>query len=238
MITEKRLSLTHNSFWSSAIPMASRYIRRRNLELGRWDDEFESALDENRGVINEAGFRLYAASLEQSVAPSDLTPESSETAVRSAVEFIRRFREFARTDVGYPSPAAVDEATALAERLGAFVERCDAGRVQVAPYFRGCGWVDECNGDLLVDSMLCEVKASEHRFRGRDLRQVLTYAALNFASREYEISSICLVNPRLGVFLEEDLESLCQELAGTSASEVLGEVVAYISQPNWRDEAV
>lgn len=66
----------------------------------------------------------------------------------------------------------------------------------------------------LIDKVLCEVKAGESRFQGRDFRQVLIYAALNFQSRRYDIDSVCLVNPRLGIYLQEDLNNLCLKLAG------------------------
>lgn len=218
--------------------MATRYIRRRNIELGRWTRKYSSSLKGNRGVINEMTFRIFWRCRDHNVTPAELGIESTRLAANEAVDFIRRFREFSRSDVRDPIAEEVEEAKELAARLQQFVDRCEPERVVVAPSFAGCGWVDECNGDMLIDSMLCEVKAGEHKFRSRDLRQVLTYAALNMASRDYNISSVCLVNPRLGVFLQEDLDELCQELSGSSASDVLGEIVSYISQPNWRDEAV
>ena len=72
---------------------------------------------------------------------------------------------------------------------------------------------------------------------GRDFRQVLIYAPLNFQSRRYDIDSVCLVNPRLGIYLQEDLNNLCLELAGAPAIEVFAEIID-VSQPHWMDEAV
>lgn len=94
------------------------------------------------------------------------------------------------------------------------------------------------SGDLLIDKVLCEVKAGAGRFQGRDFRQVLIYAALNFQSRKYEIDSVCLVNPRRGIYLHEDINDLCFELAGAPAREVFAEIIDFVSQPHWMDEAV
>jgi hypothetical protein len=133
---------------------------------------------------------------------------------------------------------AIGEAKSLAERLESFVQRFPGCNVKIAPSFPGCGWLDECSGDLLIDKVLCEVKAGENRFQGRDFRQVLIYAALNFQSRRYDIGSVCLVNPRLGIYIHEDLDDLCFGLAGAPATEVFAEIVDFISQPHWMDEAV
>ena len=98
--------------------------------------------------------------------------------------------------------------------------------------------MDACNGDLLLDDVLCEVKAGTSKFRGRDLRQVLTYVALNFAAEGFPITSICLVNPRTGVWFREDLDRLSMQLAGASSNEVLSEIIRYVSESTWRDESV
>jgi hypothetical protein len=60
---------------------------------------------------------------------------------------------------------------------------------------------------------------------------VLVYCALNFASGAYEIARICLVNPRMGVFLDEPIDRLCGELAGRPASDVLADIVQFVSDP-------
>lgn len=195
-------------------------------------------MEENRGVINELAFRLYAESNKRDVRVSDLGQEVVEGSISAALEFIRRFREYSREPVPRPSSEAVSEARSLAVRLELFVDAAQVDTVEVSPKFVGCGWLDECNGDLLMDDLLCEVKAGGSLFRGRDFRQILTYAALNSQSRQYSLDAVCLVNPRLGVYLRESLDTLCFALAGGSPSEVLGEIVNFLSQPHWRDEAV
>jgi hypothetical protein len=218
--------------------MASRYVRAKNLALDRWTDSIGSVLVENRGVINELAFRLFAAGTASDICVRDLDARAVELQIEGSLDFIHRFREFSRAPVDRPSREAIEEAKLLAERLNGFVLTIGSDEVTTCPSFAGCGWVDACEGDLLLDGVLCEVKSGGKKFRGRDLRQVLTYAALNSVSPRYVIDSIGLVNPRLGLYFVEDLDVLCEELAGTSASEVLSEIVGYMSQPHWRDEAV
>src|SRR5438128_1092365 len=58
------------------------------------------------------------------------------------------------------------------------------------------------------------------------------------ASKRYPIANVCLVNPRRGVFLQETLEGLTQELSGRPATEVLGDIVEYLSEPSDRHRSL
>lgn len=232
MITERRFADGFQSFWKSVMPMATDYIRRENLRLTRFLEPMAETSTANRGVTNELAFRLFAESRALSVPIDGLTSASIRKAITTAVDFIRRFREYSRGPLDAPSKQAVEEAIELAQRLEYFVVGRRPTTLTVQPTFPGCGWVDECSGDLLLDRTLCEVKASQDRFRSRDLRQVLIYAALNQLAGRYAVTDLCLVNPRLGVFLLEDLGDLCLEVAGAGPVDILNEIVAFISEPN------
>src|SRR5262249_341601 len=139
--------------------------------------------------------------------------------------------EFSRIPISPITQAGLQEALVIADRLNLFLALRGCTDILPSPPFEGCGWLNNAEGDILAGNMLIEIKAGERPFRSIDLRQVLCYGALNFSSRKYEITEICLVNPRLGIYLQQDLETLCEHLAGASASEVLSEIVAYISEP-------
>ena len=218
--------------------MASRYLRRQNASLATFCEPMTESANDNRGVVNELGFRLFCVSATEQVPVREISSSRVKQETDAAMSFIRRFRQFSRTPVGLPTPAAVEEARAIGDRIAKFVGAMRPHLVMPRPAFLGCGWLDACEGDLLLDRSICEIKAGSGRFRGRDLRQVLTYAALNMAAASYPVESVCLVNPRLGVVLSANLDRLCFKLAGTNATTVLGEIVDYLSQPHWRDEMV
>jgi hypothetical protein len=54
---------------------------------------------------------------------------------------------------------------------------------------------------------------------------------LNFSAKTYQIDAFALINPRLGVYFEDDLETMVRKTSGASASQILGEIVHYISEP-------
>src|SRR5207247_10853431 len=115
-------------------------------ETGKFAEPLASVLDENRGVINELSFRLFVQSQHSGVLASALDEALIEQSIKSTMDFIRRFREFSRKPVAWPSVDAIGEARSLAERLERFVQRTPDSKVEVAPSFPGCGWLDECSG--------------------------------------------------------------------------------------------
>ena len=136
-------------------------------------------------------------------------------------------RQLSRTPVPDPKANEIAEATLLAERHAIFFKRAD--ELVLMPTFPGCGWLMECSGDVISGSASYKVKAGQRGFRSLDVRQTLIYCALNFAAKQHDIASVFLVNPRLGVFIEADLEDLCLSLSGAPAVEVLAAIVEYCS---------
>jgi hypothetical protein len=231
VITEKRFVVRHNAFWHRLLPMAPAYIRALNTNVERYGPPVEEASEDNRGVVNELAFRLFALSVESNCSPRKLGTEQQRAAAAATVDFIRRFRQFNRAPVLRPTGPAIAEALGLAENIHDYFEPSKNGKPVVWPRFAGCGIVDECCGDAILGSTLVEVKANAGPFRGRDIRQVLCYAALNFARKERELVSFSLVNPRTAVCCTHGIEQLCQQAGGASANHVLGDIVDYISEP-------
>jgi hypothetical protein len=136
-----------------------------------------------------------------------------------------------------PSDSDVLEAIQLARRTKQFFRTNGIDSLEVFPEFLGCGWLSSCAGDVYAQGTLYEIKAGDRAFRSIDLRQLLTYCALNFAAKKYDIADVCLLNPREGTFAQFDLNALCGALAGRSAVEVLGDIVEYVSDADENSRA-
>ena len=122
-------------------------------------------------------------------------------------------------------------AATLASSTRHFFEKEHAAEaVLVKVPIPGCGFVDAAEADVLAGKVLYELKAVQRGFRGVDFRQVIVYAALNYAARRHEISDIGLLNPRLGVFYRLGIDSFAQLAAGMSGSELLGDILSAMSQ--------
>lgn len=232
VITEKRFASSHHAFWNSLLPQASAYVRRRNLGLERFSPPLAKRPSDNRGVINETGFRLFALAVESEEEVPRLSKNSIKACIEEATAFIQRFRSHSREVFAELEEQEIEEAIMLGSRLRDFF-REKASAVVLWPEFPGCGWLDAAQGDVSFGGCLYEVKSGAGRFRGQDLRQILCYVALSHAADIPLIHSFCLVNPRTGVVLRDDVETLCSEAGGASAAEIVHEIIAYVSEPQW-----
>jgi hypothetical protein len=232
-MTEKRFVQSHSGFWNALLPMEEPYVRAHNSSLKRFAPAMRSVISpDQRGLINELAFRLFVAGTQVSVMPSDLSTEL----VNKCAEETARYLAGLTPPVSRISPASftrvgVGEAKGLAMRLASYFLSRHWRIVLTSPLFQGCGWLAAAEGDVLADETLIEIKAGDRLFRSIDVRQLLCYCALNFSAKSYEIKSICLLNPRSGTYFTDELEHLCQQAAGTSAPNVLGAIVNYISEP-------
>jgi hypothetical protein len=97
------------------------------------------------------------------------------------------------------------------------------------PIFKGCGYLDSSEADVIAHDTLYEIKTVDRQVRSADIRQIITYAALNFASHQYDLSKIGLFNPLGGYYFHFDVEFVCAEIAGTSAQELFMTIIDAVS---------
>jgi len=137
-------------------------------------------------------------------------------------------RGVVQEDVADPTEEELDDSANQANRLERFFRAVSSGNsIEVSPVFPGCGIIDECVGDVYFSNALYEVKAGARFFRSIDVRQLLTYAALNKPAPGRRLTEIGLFNPRSGVAFT--VEEICGEVAGLKADELLGEIIRVIS---------
>jgi hypothetical protein len=212
--------------------MAESYIRKHNAQLSSFAHPLISLVPaDQRGVVNESAFLIFTEMAERGIPSSALSQEVLESCFEKSLQFIARMRQFSRIPPEPISDLGRIDAMFLADRLASYFSEQRPAYFRIRPLFPGCGWINSAEGDALSDRNLFEVKAGERLFRVIDLRQLLCYCALDFSAKLYQVETITLVNPRFGTFIQEDLDTLCQKIAGASAPDVLGEIVNYISEP-------
>lgn len=232
MITEKHFALSHSAFWHQLLPLSESYVRECNLEAARFCDELESKVKSSmRGLVNETGFRLFRQAWTSNCSPHELSAMCVLSSVSAASRHISGLRQFHRAPLENLDDAGTTEAKEIADRLLLFFSKASTAPLVVFPAFPGCGWLDQSCGDVLSGAVLFEVKGGARSFRSADIRQLLCYCALNFASKSYDIVEVCLVNPRSGRYVTEAVEAICRRLAGRPAAAVLSDIVAYVSDP-------
>lgn len=232
MISERKLVSSHSSFWRNAMPMAETFVRRMNRTLDRVVPPCEGAYKGIRNsLISELSFRAYCEICNDQKLISNLATDADW--LSKSADGVRRYiSRLERSEIP-PAPMSVgeiNEALLLAKNLRNGIKYSNPGKtVSPRPIFIGCGIVDNCEGDMLVGDALYELKNVERDFRLTDIRQLLTYCALNLASGQRQINTVGLINARSGLAYKMSVNTLSLSVAGVSANELLGEVIRYIT---------
>ncbi|WP_228121940.1 hypothetical protein [Variovorax paradoxus] len=128
-------------------------------------------------------------------------------------------------DASDVSATCIQEASAIASNL---LDTFPAKPGDVLrPKFLGCGILGAAEGDIISSGCLYEIKAGARAFRISDIRQLLVYSTLAYASGSLEFDRIGLCNPRTGAFWVKSLDSICQSISGLKASDVLSNLARH-----------
>ncbi|MEW6386742.1 MAG: hypothetical protein AB1491_04410 [Thermodesulfobacteriota bacterium] len=177
-------------------------------------------------MVNELGFRFFKENHEGRKLTNRKVKEIWEV-VRTYILRITRSED---TIIREPiSKGELSEALEIANSLALFFSGNGEGSLTFWPEFPGCGIIHQCKGDILQGRRLVEVKAGDRTFRLTDLRQVLTYCCLDFASKKYDLLDIVLINPRRGLFHETLITKLVTECSGTTAVDFFSNMIEFIS---------
>lgn len=212
--------------------MAESFVRKMNVTLIRASVPRENKFKGNRNaLISELSFRLFSESINKKISLEEFSKKKIE--INQLAEEVRSYisrLERSENDILGMELEEVNEAFALAKNLTDFARFTHPHQiVTTSPKFDGCGIIDQCEGDLLISSTLYEIKNVERDFRIADIRQLLTYCALNFASKKVKIDTIGLVNARSGLFYKVDLNTFSLSVSGMPSNELLDGIIQYVT---------
>lgn len=223
MIDASTFATEYAGFWRGVTPTSELFVRRVNLPGGyeRWARPLPVKTARRAALMSETAFEFFVRELQRM--PIKDGPVLNAVAARLSLHSEGRLDINPELD-----EEERQEVEALAARLAIFFEGARKPTT-LKPLFPGCGFVDASEGDVLSGSTLFEIKSVSRAFRGIDFRQLLVYAALNYASSRYSIDSVGLCNPRLGTAAVVSLSELAFEVSGMSDSTLLGEILYAIS---------
>lgn len=236
MISERMLA-SNSGFWNYLCPMMENFVRMANTELvvriGRSGSDATRA--ERRALVNECGFELLRFFIESEVSSqmfevspwascSALDVALSEIVVRVESRLARLERRTANNGESLSVPERYD-AWLIARSIEGALESLGEGSIKFCPTLKGCGYLSSCQGDIIKGGTLVEVKSVTGGFRSEHLRQAIAYLALNYASKQYEIDRLCLVNGRQGTLLPISTRSLSVRISGKDEPQLMDEIL-------------
>jgi len=214
MITAEQFA-RQNAVWHRATPTLEQYTRWAN---------------KNSKPVGSRVIRRASASRSALIAETSfvqLTYPDPQTAEELARKYVEKLPRSQNVSERLNSDEFI-EVDGLRTNLELYLKHYVRGPVSRAPEFPGCGVVLRANGDVLAGSELIEVKSVERLFRGTDLRQALTYAALAY-SVDRKIDRITLLNPRRGIFFTSTASDLALDIGAGSWVELMHDLVETMS---------
>jgi len=183
----------------------------------------------NRAYIAEYAFSLFVERMKDKIECLHRQPIELRNEAKAQAE--RRLRPYGakglRITGEFDEKEALQVSSLEAALFDFFSTRMN--NLILRPVFAGCGFIDKSEGDVLAGDILFEVKTVDRRVRGKDIRQLITYAALNMASKQYTIDKLGLVNPRRGQYCLFSINEVCNRIAGVPAPELLAQIVEAVS---------
>ncbi|QWE17166.1 hypothetical protein [Polynucleobacter sp. AP-Nino-20-G2] len=181
-----------------------------------------------RGAVNEVAFRAFSRIRHSKITPDRTNVQKAiSESIEEAIGYVNRFISDAKNTISEFDENCIRESTFLAFRLLHFFP--NKGSLTIQPAFVGCGLISACEGDVIVDNCLYEIKAGDRAFRISDLRQLLIYTALAYSNRSLTFNYIGLFNPRTGVTWRRSIDHVCLAVAGQRANDVLPILVDHFS---------
>jgi hypothetical protein len=241
MISERSFSRSFDAFWHELLPLLTpRFVALFNegYEERLLDETGEvlSALPVGDGVerldiVAEFAFRLARIASDQRIAFTALKEESAAmvAAEKEAFELIDRYEGRRPTEIEPLSDAEKVEGLTLCSRYESLYRSQPAGtQIQFCPKFQGAGFLNSSEGDIGIGNTLIEVKTTTRKPSGKDIRQILVYAALDAAAGHIRWSHFGIFNPRRATLHHASIESLVLRLSGGKPpSDVFAELVAF-----------
>lgn len=229
MISEHQFATHYSSAWRTVAPLADGFWAFENLLVERVAPPLTPRAPKGmRAVINETAFRAFCNLQGVSgVLTRSSVLSAVDAQIFEAIRYVGRFSTAPPLDPSDLDDVCRKEAGNLVLRLLHFFPAYHSTLLR--PQFNGCGLLSACEGDLIRGNCLYEVKAGDRAFRIVDLRQLLTYAALAYASESLTFTDIGLFNPRTGVAWRKSLEEVCHAVSGLRLNDMLPILVEQFS---------
>ncbi|MCW8399820.1 hypothetical protein OQJ26_13585 [Legionella sp. PATHC038] len=221
MILEIEFIRDYTSFWRTISPLSEDLVRHINCQVlsNKINTELlSSTLNSRRGLINEIGFELFNRSFLKKIIPEEIETEELMSIANSVGAYIAQLRSNSPLFNTILETQEIIEVKKIAHRLFSFFEKFN--NVVIRPEFAGCGRLNSCNGDVIADGILYEIKSGGRKFRSVDLRQLVLYLTLNRYSKQYLIHTLGLYNPRQGLHFVLPCQEFSLQFCGLSTEEL------------------
>jgi len=220
MISEVSFSRGYTSFWTEHAPWISDYVSSLNKGLvERLEYPIELGDDTiHRSINNIIAFTLFKNVIEKN--DSDIE--------KAFVEAKKIAANYPRNNI--ESYILSEEYAKIIQRqCERLVRRYKGKSAEFYPQFSGCGIMESCQGDIFYNETLVEIKAGERGILSSDIKQIITYCALNWLSNHpKKIINVEFYNPRQGILWVSELEELIMSVSNLPIEDLFDQIGKYL----------
>lgn len=220
MISEVNFARNYSAFWFEYAPWLKNYVNSVNTGFA---DRLYPPLNSKdepkyRSINNVVSFTLF----------KNIILENNNSLTQAYADSLIILNNYPRTNLTtyQLTTPNVDIITSMSEKL---IERYKKTPITFYPQFNGCGILDNCQGDLLQNNTLIEIKAGERNITASDLRQILIYTALNWLANKKNISDVELFNPRMGMVWQTSLVDFVSSISDLSMEDLFEQIGKHLS---------
>ncbi|TNE53865.1 MAG: hypothetical protein EP338_10070 [Bacteroidetes bacterium] len=220
MISEASFARAYSSFWQEFTPWINDYTSFVNKGLVERKYEPLNSTDESihRSINNVTAVVLFQNMIEQN--NSDI-----DTAFEKAREIVKNFPRNGLDTYNLDN----DQMRIIKLQSSRLVDTYKGNDLIFNPQFDGCGILASCQGDLMYQKTLVEIKAGERNISSSDIKQVIVYCALNWlAKSERKIEIVEIFNPRQGVLWQSSLSSLISSISSLPTEDLFEQIGIYL----------
>jgi hypothetical protein len=222
MISETSFSRGFTSFWTEYTPWLGDFVSSINKGIAyRTQVPIELTEDStHRSTNNVIAFTLFKNIIESDNSKIDDAYKEAQKIVSNYPR--NNLDTYSLTD---DYAKIIDK---LATRL---VNRYENKEIEIYPQFNGCGIMESCQGDLYYKNTLAEIKAGDRATKSSDIKQVITYCALDWLSgNSFDIQNIEIYNPRQGILWESELSDLILSISSLPMEDLFDFIGKYLSE--------
>lgn len=226
VISEKTVASVFNNFWEETLPLLTpSFVRVFNEAHCEVLSDLPFSNFARIPIAPEvkvhdlvAEFAFCAAEVSHSSGLTISALSHDQTKIKEtyskAVGFLKRYES--EDDLILLNEVEIDEGFKLAEQYQHFFEyfQLERSEVEFRPKINGAGFLGNCTADLSTGDTLYEIKAISRNLSGRDIRQLLVYLGLWYASDKPQWEFAGFFNPRRALHYRFSVEHLIFHTSG------------------------
>lgn len=205
MISEVTFSKSYSSFWNEVTPWIIPYTKTIN-------EKYMASLMNPIEEIEDPAYRSINSIIAFNIFRNKCQGEKI-TLGKSFEQTKEEIKKYPRNNL---DKYILDKNNAsiikqISERLFMIYSSND---ILIDPFFPGCGILANCNGDIMADNSLIEIKTVERALQASDIKQLLVYCGLNeIAGKKYKLEKIVYFNPRAGTSWNDNINILFKSIS-------------------------